>query len=97
LDTTNTWSTVTYSTNSPYYGVIYFPYLPISVTSTNPVTYGSIVGSSVTFTYSPTIHYDRALRSPTTAYTVSTPLQSGAAFDYLEAPAAFSGLVTSVQ
>jgi hypothetical protein len=67
LSTNNTNSTnsiqISISTN-PFCGVIYFPYLPISVTGANPTFYGSIVGQSVTFTGSPTIHYDMALRFP---------------------------------
>jgi hypothetical protein len=67
LSTSNTSLTNTIQisiTSNPFYGVIYFPYLPILVTGTNPTFYGSIVGQSVTFTGSPTIHYDMALRNP---------------------------------
>jgi hypothetical protein len=52
---------------TPFYGVIYFPFLPITVSGASPVFYGSIVGQSVTFTTSPTMHYDMALRFPDTA------------------------------
>jgi len=96
LDTTNYWSTATISTNTPFYGVIYFPYMPIAVTATSPTIYGSIVGSSVSFTNSPTFHYDLALRSPMPSYTSAIPLQSGSAFDYLSAPAGFSSMTASV-
>jgi len=99
LSTSNNYSwnsPVTFSTNTPFYGVIYFPYLTVSVTSTAPQIYGSIVGSAVSFTNSPTIHYDLALRSPMPPYTHLIPLQSGAAFDNLSSPLTFSGMVVSV-
>lgn len=50
----------------PFYGVVYFPYRNIVVATTGPTApiYGSIVGESVTFVGSPTIHYDVALRKP---------------------------------
>jgi hypothetical protein len=89
LDTTNTWSTVTFSTNTAFYGVIYFPYQAITVSSTAPVIYGSIVGASVTFNNSPTIHYDEALRKPDSNV-------SSAAFQSLYSPYTVSGLVQSV-
>ena len=97
LSTNNRSGTATFNTSQPFYGAIYLPYMPISVTSATPIIYGSIIGSSVTFTTNPTIHYDRALRSPTPSYIKTIPAQSGAAFDYLTTPATFSGLVTSVQ
>ena len=97
LSTNNKSGTATFNTSQPFYGVLYLPYMPITVTSATPIIYGAIVGSSVTFTTNPTIHYDRALRSPTPPYIKTIPLQSGAAFDYLTTPATFSGLVTSVQ
>ena len=84
---------------SPFYGVIYLPYMPITVAmtgATEPI-YGSIVGSQVTFSNSPVIHYDLALRSPTTSYTSATPLQSGAAFNYLVTPLSFGSMVASTQ
>ena len=97
LSTNNRSGTATFNTSQPFYGVLYLPYMPISVTSATPIIYGSIIGSSVTFTTNPTIHYDLALRSPMPSYTKTIPLQSGAAFDYLSPSVAFSGLVTSVQ
>jgi hypothetical protein len=97
LSTNNRSGSATFHTAQPFYGVLYLPYMPISVTSVTPIIYGSIVGSSVTFTTNPTIHYDRALRSPMPSYTKTIPLQSGAAFDYLSSSAAFSRLATSVQ
>jgi hypothetical protein len=73
---------------TPFYGVIYFPYLPISVTGTNPTFYGSIVGQSVTFVAgtSPTIHYDMELRSPDT-------ITSDAAFGSINSPIAAGNLL----
>jgi hypothetical protein len=96
MDTNNSSGSVTISTNQPFYGTIYLPNMPISVTSTNPVFYGSIVGYSVSFTNSPTIHYDLALRSPTPRYNQSNPMQYGAAFSYLSTTSAFTGLSTTV-
>jgi hypothetical protein len=99
LSTTNQWGTATFtaaanSIPSAFYGEIYLPYMTLSVTS-SPWIYGSIVAKSVSFTGSPTIHYDLELRKPTSSYTQFIPLQSGAAFDNLTAPPAFTGLVTS--
>jgi hypothetical protein len=84
---TNSIQISTSSTN-PFYGVIYFPYLPITVTG-NPVIYGSIVGQSVTFTGSPTIHYDMALRYP-------DAITSDAAFTSLYSPIAAGNLLETV-
>lgn len=95
MDTTNYWSSATISTSTPFYGVVYLPDIPITVSS-NITIYGALVGSSVTFSGSPTIHYDLALRSPTPAYSSAFPLQSGAAFDNLSAPSAFTNLTVSV-
>jgi hypothetical protein len=78
---------ISISGTNPFYGVIYFPYLPITVAG-NPVIYGSIVGQSVTFTGSPTIHYDMALRYP-----ASPPLASDAAFTSLYSPIAAGNLL----
>jgi hypothetical protein len=95
LSTNNaTWAypfnTVTLSTAVPFYGVIYFPYLPISVTSPNgSAIYGSIVGQSISFTNSPTIHYDVALRVPDT-------LAGDSAFLYPPSPVAAGALAMSV-
>jgi len=51
------------ATSTPFYGVIYFPYAPLSVYN-NVTVYGSLVADSITFNGSPTIHYDMSLRSP---------------------------------
>ena len=95
LSTTNLWFTATISQNQPFYGVIYFPNLPITVSTAQPI-YGSIVGYSVTCTSAITLHYDLALRSPMPPYTSAIPLQSGAAFDNLSAPVAFSNMLATV-
>jgi hypothetical protein len=73
----------------PFYGVIYLPFQNVQV-QTNAVIYGSIVGQSVSFTASPTIHYDVALRSPDS-------LPSDAAFASLYAPLIVSGVVPYAQ
>ena len=89
LSTNNASGTVAFSTTSPFYGVIYFPYMPVTVSS-NATIYGSIVGSSVTFSgTSPTLHYDLALRNPDTTI-------GDAAFANLTAPVTVSNLVASV-
>lgn len=95
MSTTNLWFTATISQNQPFYGVIYFPNLPITVSTAQPI-YGSIVGYSVTFTASPTIHYDLALRSPMPSYSQANPMRSGAAFDNLSAPVAFNNMLATV-
>jgi hypothetical protein len=77
---------VSTSGTNPFYGVIYFPYLPITVGGTNPIFYGSIVGQSVTFSTSPTIHYDMALRYPDS-------MVSDAAFTSLYSPIAAGNLL----
>jgi hypothetical protein len=98
LSTTNQWGTATFSVPPayPFYGEIYLPYMTLSVTS-SPVIYGSLVASSISFIGSPTIHYDRALRSPTGSYSMVNPQLSGAAFDNLSAPATFGTLATTMQ
>jgi hypothetical protein len=88
LSSNNVGHTVYLAPTGPFYGVVYFPNLPITVDSAGPF-YGSIVGSSVTFTNTPVIHYDVALRTPD-----STP--GDVAFNYLAAPVGFSGLASSV-
>jgi hypothetical protein len=72
--------------------------MPITISNgvTAPI-FGSIVGESVTFSGSPVIHYDLALRSPTTSYISTNPSQSGAAFDYLRTPITFGSVVVSSQ
>jgi hypothetical protein len=89
VGTVNSSGTVTFSTTSPFYGVIYFPYMAVTVSS-NAVIYGSIVGSSVTLSgNSPALHYDLALRTPDKTV-------GDAAFANLTAPMTVSNLVTSV-
>jgi len=59
-------NSITISTTTSFFGTVYFPYLPITISSSATI-YGSIIGDSVTFTgSSPTIHYDLALRYPDT-------------------------------
>ncbi len=97
MSTTDNWGdTATISTNSSYCGVIYLPYMAITVSARSPTIYGSIVGSKVAFTYSPTIHYDIALRSPMASYSSANPQQSGAAFDYLTPSAVFGSMASTV-
>jgi hypothetical protein len=55
--------TVSLNSTSVYYGVLYFPLAHISVT-TDATIFGSVVGASVSFSGSPTLHYDLALRTP---------------------------------
>jgi hypothetical protein len=89
VGTNDSSGTVTFSTTSPFYGVIYFPYMPVTVSS-NAVIYGSVVGSSVTFSgNTPALHYDLSLRNPDTSV-------GDAAFANLTAPVTVSNLVTSV-
>ncbi|HEY1793302.1 MAG TPA: hypothetical protein VGG34_10315 [Opitutaceae bacterium] len=99
MATTNNWSSATLSQTSPFYGVIYLPYMPVTVSMTGAAApiYGSIVGSSVTLSASPVIHYDSALRSPMTSFIAGVPLQSGAAFDNLSTPFSFGSRVASTQ
>jgi hypothetical protein len=97
IDTNNNWASATISTNTPYYGVIYLPYMTLSVTATSPTFCGSIVASQVSFTNSPTIHYDLALRTPEPGYLKTNQQLSGAAFDYLNPVSTFSGITASVQ
>jgi hypothetical protein len=97
LSTNNTNSfsdSVTLSQAQPFYGVIYFPSLPVTVSMTQPI-FGSIVGSKFDSTTALTLHYDLALRNPMPPYTSAIPLQSGAAFDDLSAPAAFSNMAST--
>jgi len=88
LSTNNSSFTVAFSTTTPFYGVVYFPYMAITISS-SATFYGSIVGQSVDITGSPTIHYDNALRSPDSTV-------GDAAFDYVTAPITVSGIVSSV-
>jgi hypothetical protein len=96
IATNNNFSTATISTTASFYGVIYTPYMPITVSSSSTF-YGSIVGETVTFSGSPTIHYDLALRAPMPSFSSGIPLQSGAAFDYLSAPLSFGSMLASTQ
>lgn|GEM_PF-1170382 len=52
----------TINTNTPFYGAVYAPNSPLVVNSDLTV-YGALVGQSVTFTGTPTIHYDLDLRN----------------------------------
>jgi hypothetical protein len=88
LSTTASGYTVTMSETQPFYGVVYFPNEAITISSASTIT-GSIVGSTVTISSSPTIHYDVALRTPD-----SSPRD--AAFEYVTAPITVNSLVASV-
>jgi hypothetical protein len=89
LSTNNTLFTVTLSMTPPFYGVIYVPYMPVTVSSSANI-HGAIVGLSVSFTdAAPALHYDLALRSPDLSY-------GDAAFSYLNAPITVGNLMTSV-
>jgi hypothetical protein len=54
-----------------FYGAVYAPNSPLVVNS-NLTIYGALVGQSVTFNGTPTIHYDLALRKATFSV-VNTP------------------------
>lgn len=56
------YETETISTTVPFYGVMYFPYDALTISSSETI-YGSVVASSITLSGSPTIHYDMSLRS----------------------------------
>ncbi|HEY5227038.1 MAG TPA: hypothetical protein VIJ19_00785, partial [Opitutaceae bacterium] len=88
---TSTTDTVALTQAMPFYGVVYFPFLKVTVGSTGASAFicGSIVGSSVTFTNSPIIHYDRALRTPDSTI-------GDVAFTYLTPPSTVSNFVASV-
>jgi hypothetical protein len=91
LSTTSSGYSVTISQSASvnFYGVVYFPYQAITV-STNVPIFGSIVGSAVSFTgTAPAVHYDNALRSP------DSDLRD-AAFQYITAPITVNSLVASV-
>ena len=49
------------NTATPFYGAVYVPNSPLTVNS-NLTVYGALVGQSVTFNGTPTIHYDLDLR-----------------------------------
>jgi hypothetical protein len=57
--------TVEIGTTTPLYGVVYTPNSDLVVNNL-PKMFGSIVANSVTFNSATEIHYDLALRSPTT-------------------------------
>ena len=59
------------NTATPFYGTVYAPNSPLVVNS-NPTIYGALVGQSVTFNGTPTIHYDLDLRKATFSV-VNTP------------------------
>jgi hypothetical protein len=61
ISTSNGWDSYEMGTNTPFYGVIYTPYNSLTVSNSQTI-YGSIVAKSVTFTLSPTFHYDLNLR-----------------------------------
>jgi hypothetical protein len=88
---TNISNTVQITQATPFFGVVYFPYLRVSVGNTGvsaPVT-GSLVGESVTFTGSPILHYDVALRHPDS-------LQADVAFTSVASPVLIDSMVASV-
>lgn len=62
IATTNPYESYGMATNTPFYGVIYAPVSSLTV-SNNQAIYGAIVAKSVTFSGSPAVHYDLALRS----------------------------------
>ncbi len=69
---TSMFNSVLITTNTPFYGVVYFPYLHVTIGSASnlagyPQFYGSVIGSALIFgSANPTFHYDLALRSPDT-------------------------------
>lgn len=69
----------TISTTTAFYGVLYFPYDSVTISSSLSI-YGAVVGNSLSLSGStPAIHYDLALRTPSTAIT-------SAAFTALSSP-----------
>jgi hypothetical protein len=94
LSTNNTssFNTVKLTQASPFYGVVYFPYLKITIGTTGAAApmYGSVVGSAVTFNgAAPVFHYDNALRHPDS-------IIGDVAFTYVTAPSTVSSFVASV-
>ncbi|HEY4990342.1 MAG TPA: hypothetical protein VII09_11070, partial [Opitutaceae bacterium] len=88
---TNVANTVQITQATPFFGVVYFPYLRVTVGNTGvsaPIT-GSIVGESVTFSGSPILHYDVALRYPDS-------LPSDVAFTSVASPVLIDSMVASV-
>lgn len=89
LTTYQSAGSMTISMTTPFYGVVYLPYMPITVSS-NAVILGSLVGSAVSFTgAAPVIHYDNALRVPDINV-------RDAAFNNISAPITVNSLVASV-
>jgi hypothetical protein len=88
---TNATHTVYLNQAQPFYGVIYFPYLDVTINESGPTSaiYGSIVGQSVTLNNSPYIHYDVELRKPDSTV-------GDFAFSTIAAPATITSLVASV-
>jgi hypothetical protein len=69
------------STNTPFYGVIFTPDQSLTIGYAQTI-YGSLVAKGVTFSVSPTIHYDLNLRQATfpglsTPYAVSAVQETG--------------------
>jgi hypothetical protein len=64
----------TINTATPFYGAVYAPNSPLIAgsVSVDLTVYGALVGQSVTFNGTPTIHYDLDLRK-TTFSVVNTP------------------------
>ena len=88
VGTNDTYGTVVLSQTLPFYGVMYFPYMRTSVVGSVTI-YGSIVGYSVSFQGSPSLHYDLALRSPGAS-------SLDAAFTSVTAPITVGSLTASV-
>jgi hypothetical protein len=66
VGTNNNFGTLEIGTTNPFVGSVYFPKTPLTVNG-SPVIYGSLVASQITFTGSPTIHYDLDLQSTSDA------------------------------
>jgi len=62
IGTTDSWDSYEMGTNTPFYGVIYTPNTIFTISNSQTI-YGSIVARSITFTLSPTFHYDLNLRN----------------------------------
>lgn len=61
FSTTNPYDSFTMATNQTFYGVIYTPVSSFTISNSQTI-YGAIVAKQVTFSASPVIHYDVALR-----------------------------------
>jgi hypothetical protein len=75
---------------TPFYGVIYNPCATVTIGGNSTIT-GSIVGSRVSITGSPAIHYDTSLRSPVYDSTHYDP-----AFTLVQPPVLVPSLLASV-